>query len=107
MALFHVFAGLVNGRLHRRQLKSSICFSLQSVFFLFVCFGVFLFCFVLFFNKFIYSFIYFWLCWVFIAVRGLFSSCSEPGLLFVAVRGLLTAVGSLVAEHRLQMCRLQ
>ena len=31
-----------------------------------------------------------------------FSSCSERGLLFIAVRGLLTAVASLVVEHRLQ-----
>ena len=30
-----------------------------------------------------------------------FSSCSERGLLFVAVRGLLIVVASLVAEHRL------
>ena len=30
-----------------------------------------------------------------------FSSCSERGLLFVAVPGLLIAVASLVAEHRL------
>ena len=30
-----------------------------------------------------------------------FSSCGESGLLFVAVRGLLTAVASLVAEHGL------
>ena len=28
-----------------------------------------------------------------------FSSCGERGLLFVAVRGLLVAVASLVAEH--------
>ena len=28
-----------------------------------------------------------------------FSSCSEQGLLFVAVRGLLIVVASLVAEH--------
>ena len=35
-------------------------------------------------------------------MRGLFSSCSERGLLFVAVRGLLIAVASLVAEHGLQ-----
>ena len=40
-----------------------------------------------------------------LAVLGLcccvwtFSSCSEQGLLFVAVRGLLIAVASLVAEH--------
>ena len=30
-----------------------------------------------------------------------FSSCSEQGLLFVMVRGLLIAVASLVAEHGL------
>ena len=36
--------------------------------------------------------IYFWLCWVFAAVLGF------P---LVAVHGLLTAVVSLVAEHRL------
>ena len=54
-----------------------------------------------FFNKFIY-FIY-----LFLAVLGLccctraFSSCSELGLLFVGVHGLLTGVASLVAEHGL------
>ena len=30
-----------------------------------------------------------------------FSSCSEQGLLFVMVPGLLTVVASLVAKHRL------
>ena len=30
-----------------------------------------------------------------------FSSCGERGLLFIAVRGLLIAVASLVAEHGL------
>ena len=45
--------------------------------------------------------LYFWLCWVFIAVCGLFSDCGERGLLFVAVRGLLIAVASLVVEHGL------
>ena len=49
----------------------------------------------------IYLFIYFWLCWVFVAAHGLFSSCSERGLLFIAVRRLLIAVASLVAEHGL------
>ena len=45
-------------------------------------------------------------CFV-LAVLGLrccaraFSSCGEQGLLFIAVRGLLTAVASLVAEHGL------
>ena len=56
----------------------------------------------LFFKKFIYLFIY-----LFLFALGLcccawaFSSCGERGLLFVAVRGLLTAVASLVAEHGL------
>ena len=42
-----------------------------------------------------------------LAVLGLhccaraFSSCGERGLLFVAVRGFLVAVASLVAEHGL------
>ena len=45
--------------------------------------------------------------YLFLAALGLhcceqaFSSCSEQGLLFVAVRGLLIVVASLVAEHRL------
>ena len=52
----------------------------------------------IFLNKFIY---------LFLAALGLcccmptFSSCGERGLLFVAVRGLLTVVASLVAEHGL------
>ena len=45
--------------------------------------------------------------YLFLASLGLcccvraFSSCGERGLLFVVVRGLLVAVASLVAEHRL------
>ena len=48
-------------------------------------------------------FIYFvfWLWWHFVAVHGLFSSCGEQGLLCCDVCGLLFAVASLVAEHRL------
>ena len=34
------------------------------------------------------------------------SSCGKWGPLFIAVRRPLTIVASLVAEHRLQMCRL-
>ena len=45
-------------------------------------------------------FIYLWLHWVFVAAHGL-SSCGERGLLFVAVRGLLIVVASLVVEHGL------
>ena len=59
-----------------------------------------------------YKFIYF-ILFLFLVVLGLrcctraFSSCGERGLLFVAVRGLLIAVASLVAEHRLQVYELQ
>ena len=48
----------------------------------------------------IFFFFNFWLCWVVTALYRLFSSCGEPGLLFV---GLLFAMASLVAEHRLQV----
>ena len=44
---------------------------------------------------------FFSLHWVFVAARGLFSSCGERGLLFIAVRRLLIAVASLVAEQGL------
>ena len=60
-----------------------------------------------FFFNFIYLFIY-----LFLAVLGLrfcaraFSSCGKRGPLFIAVRGSLTIAASLVAEHRLQTCRL-
>ena len=45
--------------------------------------------------------------YLFLAALGLsccmrpFSSCGELGLLFIAVRGFLIAVASLVAEHGL------
>ena len=54
-----------------------------------------------------YFLIYLFFVYLFLAVLGLhcgawaFSSCRERGLLFVAVRGLLMAVASLVAEHGL------
>ena len=50
---------------------------------------------------------------LFLATLGLrccvcaFSSCGEWGLLFVAVRGLLIVVASLVAEQGLKAHRLQ
>ena len=58
-------------------------------------------------STFINLFIY-----LFLAVLGLrfcaraFSNCGEWGPLFIAVRGPLTTVTSLVAEHRLQTRRL-
>ena len=53
----------------------------------------------------VFKFIYFiYLCLAALGLRccmRAFSSCGERGLLFVAVRGLLTAVASLVAENGL------
>ena len=55
-----------------------------------------------------YKFIYCIYLFLFLAALGLccctraFSSCGEQGLLFVAMRGLLIAVTSLVVEHGLQ-----
>ena len=55
----------------------------------------------------IYIYIYIYLIYLFLAALRLrccapaFASCSELGLLFIAVRGLLIAVASLVAEHGL------
>ena len=57
-------------------------------------------------NLFIYLYL-------FLATLGLrccreaFSSYREQGLLFIVVRGLLTAVASLVVEHRLEARGLQ
>ena len=54
-----------------------------------------------FFYLFVCLFIYLWLCWVFVAARGLSLVAVSGGLLFIAVHSLLIAVASLVAEHRL------
>ena len=51
-------------------------------------------------------FIYLWLCWVFVSVRGLSLVVASGGPLFIAVHGPLTVAASLVAEHKLQTCRL-
>ena len=56
---------------------------------------------------------YFFSLIYFLAALGLcccaraFSCCGERGLLFVAARGLLIAVASLVAEHGLEVPGLQ
>ena len=48
-------------------------------------------------------FFYFWLCWLFLAACGLFSSCRESGVYsLVMLFRLLIAVASLVADHGLQ-----
>ena len=63
----------------------------DSVFFLFFIFIA---------TLFIYLFIFGCVGSLLLRV-GFLSSCSERGLLFIVVRGLLIAVASLVAEHRL------
>ena len=61
------------------------------------------------FNFFFLKYLFIYLL---MAVLGLrfcaraFSSCGKWGPLFIAVRGPLTIAASLVAEHRLQTCRL-
>ena len=45
--------------------------------------------------------VFFWLCWVFVAVRGLSLVAASWGHFLVVVLGLLIAVASLVAEHGL------
>ena len=60
----------------------------------------------------VYAQNFFYFLYLFLAVLGLhfcaraFPSCGKRGPLFIAVRGPLTVVASLVAEHRLQMRRL-
>ena len=57
--------------------------------------------------------VFFFNLFLFLAALGLrcctraLSTCRERGLVFVVVCGLLIAVASLVAEHRLQAHRLQ
>ena len=76
-----------------------MCSSVSSL--LFIPFSVFFTSVIVFFSS-DWLFIY-----LFLAALGLhccvqaFSSCGEQGLLFVVVCGLLIAVASLVAEHRL------
>ena len=48
-----------------------------------------------FFSGSLFFFLFIWLCWVFIAAHR---------LSLVAVHGLLIAVASLVADHRLCLC---
>ena len=63
-------------------------------------------------KTFLFILLFYLFIYLFLAVLGLrfcaraFSSCGERGPLFIAVRGPLTIVASLVAEHRLQTRRL-
>ena len=54
---------------------------------------------------FIYLFIYFWLCWIFVSVRGLSLVAASGGHSSSRCAGLSLS-RPLVAEHRLQMCSL-
>jgi len=49
-----------------------------------------------------YYFIYFWLLWVFVAVRGLSLVAMSRGYSLVAVRRLLITLASLVVELGLE-----
>ena len=62
------------------------------------CRSLLIICFI--YIRFIYV-LYFWLCWVFIAVRGLSLVVASRGSPLVAMHGLLVLVVSLVVEHRL------
>ena len=55
---------------------------------------------------FIYYYIYFWLCWVFVSVQGLSPVVASGGYSSSRCAGLFTIAASLVAEHRLQTRRL-
>ena len=50
---------------------------------------------------FLFYFICFWLCWVFVAAHGLSLAAASRGSSLVAIQGLLIVVAPLVAEHRL------
>ena len=60
-----------------------------------------------------FTILFFFFFNLFLAALGLhccaraFSSCIEQGLLLIVVHGLLIVVASLVADHRLQVRRLQ
>ena len=53
------------------------------------------------FLKNIYLFVYFWLCWVFVAASGLSLVVERRGYSLVAVLRLLITVASLAAEQQL------
>ena len=54
----------------------------------------------------LFNFVYFWLCWVFVAARGLSLVSESRGYSLVVVCGLLTGVISLVTEQGSRISRL-
>ena len=53
------------------------------------------------------NFIYFWLCWVFIAAHRLSLVVVSGGYSLVAMHGRLIVAASLFGEHGLSACGLQ
>ena len=84
----------VGGTITSRSLNSKAFLTLILLDFLVTLFFFLINVFILFYLIYLFR-----LRWVFVAARGFFSGCGE--LLFVAVRGLLIAVASLVVEHGL------
>ena len=58
-----------------------------------------------FFLIFFFIFVHFWLCWVFVAVQGLYLVAGSGGYPLAGSTRILTAVASLVAEPRPQDTR--
>ena len=48
---------------------------------------------------FLYNFIYFWLCWVFVDVQAFPLVAASGGYSLIVVHGLLIAMASVFAEH--------
>ena len=57
-------------------------------------------------SGFIFKKLFIWPCCVFAAFVCIFSSCSEQGLLFIVVRGLLIVAASLAVQRRLQAAHM-
>ena len=76
-----------------REVPCRLFFFFESLVFIFIF--IYLFIFI---NLFI---IYFWLCWVIVAARGLSLVVASRGYSSSRYTGLLIAVASLVAEHGL------
>ena len=82
-----------------------LCILLLFLFLLFITLVLFSSYFFLNFKKIFYLFIYFWLCWVFVSVRGLSLVAASGDHSSLQCTGLSLS-WPLVAEHRLQTCRL-
>ena len=90
----------VECRAHHKAFPSNLVYFVYSLMPSNICFWIV----ILQFFFYIYTYIYIYLFWAVLGLRcctRAFSSCGKRGLLFVAVRGLLIAMASLVAEHRL------